>query len=74
MHTVVLWLICQHRPFLPRELHIYESHFNKKPYFYHYYLSGSPVGMWTWGHVHTKFWQPPKPYSNQRGQILPTIY
>ena len=23
---------------LPRELHLHESHFNKKPYFYHYYL------------------------------------
>ena len=21
--------------------------------------SGAPVGMWTWGRVHTKFWQPP---------------
>jgi hypothetical protein len=21
--------------------------------------SGAPVGMWTWGLVHTKFWQPP---------------
>ena len=20
---------------------------------------GAPVDMWTWGHVHTKFWQPP---------------
>ena len=20
-------------------------------------LTGAPVGMWTWGHVHTKFWQ-----------------
>ena len=23
---------------LPRELHLHESHFSKKPYFYHYYL------------------------------------
>ena len=22
-------------------------------------VTGAPVGMWTWGHVHTKFWQPP---------------
>ena len=21
--------------------------------------TGAPVGMWTRGHVHTKFWQPP---------------
>jgi hypothetical protein len=21
--------------------------------------AGAPVGMWTWGRVHTKFWQPP---------------
>ena len=21
--------------------------------------AGAPVGMWTWGHVHAKFWQPP---------------
>ena len=21
--------------------------------------TGAPVGMWTWGRVHTKFWQPP---------------
>ena len=20
-------------------------------------VAGAPVGMWTWGHVHTKFWQ-----------------
>ena len=24
--------------YLCRELHLHESHFNKKPYFYHYYL------------------------------------
>ena len=23
------------------------------------YTSGAPVGMWTWGRVHTKFCQPP---------------
>ena len=23
------------------------------------YTTGAPVGMWTWGLVHTKFWQPP---------------
>ena len=34
----VLWPICRHQYFLPRELHLHESHFNKKPYFYHYYL------------------------------------
>ena len=21
--------------------------------------AGAPVGMWTWGHVHTKFWHLP---------------
>ena len=21
-------------------------------------MTGAPVGMWTWGRVHTKFWQP----------------
>ena len=26
---------------------------------YFYLISGAPVGMWTWGRVHTKFWQPP---------------
>ena len=36
-------------------------------------LSGAHVGMWTWGRVHTMFWQPPKPYSNQGEQIMPTI-
>ena len=25
----------------------------------HLHMSGVPVGMWTWGRVHTKFWQPP---------------
>ena len=24
-----------------------------------YRSAGAPVGMWTCGHVHTKFWQPP---------------
>ena len=24
--------------------------------------TGAPVGMWTWGRVHTKFWQPPSLY------------
>jgi hypothetical protein len=23
------------------------------------YYYGAPVSLWTWGHVHTKFWQPP---------------
>ena len=27
--------------------------------------AGAPVGMWTWRRVHTKFWQPAKPYLNQ---------
>ena len=25
----------------------------------HFSSAGVPVGMWTWGRVHTKFWQPP---------------
>ena len=29
--------------------------------------AGAPVGMCTWGHVHTKFCQPPQPYLNQEG-------
>jgi hypothetical protein len=32
------------------------------------------VHLWAWGLVPTKFWQPSKPYSNQGGQIMPTIY
>ena len=23
------------------------------------HIAGAPVGMWTWGRVHTKFWHPP---------------
>ena len=23
------------------------------------YVAGAPVGMWMWGRVHIKFWQPP---------------
>ena len=38
IHTVVLLLICRHGQFLPRKLHLHEDHFDKKPYFYHYYL------------------------------------
>ena len=38
MHTVVLWLISRHRSYLAQGLHLPESHFIKKPYFYHYYL------------------------------------
>jgi hypothetical protein len=30
--------------------------------------------LWTWGRVHTKFWQPPQPYLNQGGQIMPTLF
>ena len=33
------------------------------------YISGAPVGMWTWGLVHTN-----PPYLNQGGQIMPTLY
>ena len=40
----------------------------------HTYYDCSPVVMWTWGHVHTKFWQPPQPYFNHGGQIMPTLY
>ena len=36
--------------------------------------SGAPLGMCTWGHVHTKFWHLPSPYLNQGGQIMPTLY
>ena len=35
----------------------------------------APVGMWTWGSVHTKFRQPPyKTLSQPGGQIMPTLY
>ena len=35
----VIWLIYRHRQVvLPRELHLPENHFSKKPYFYHYYF------------------------------------
>ena len=38
------------------------------------YISGAPVGMWTWGHVHTiRFGSHQKPIPT-RGQIMPTIY
>ena len=29
--------------------------------------------MWTWGHVHTKFWQPPYPYSDLLGKVGTSI-
>ena len=35
---------------------------------------GAPVGMWTYGRVHTKFWQPHQPYLNQGGQIMLNLY
>ena len=37
-------------------------------------VSGVTTGMGTWGLVSTKFWQPPEPYFNQGGQIMPAIY
>ena len=40
----------------------------------YYVRAGAPVGMWTWGRVHTKFSQPPQPYLNQGGQVMPTLY
>ena len=40
-------------------------------------LTGASVGMWTWGRVHTKFWQQLSPHLNEAGpggQIMPTLY
>ena len=40
----------------------------------HKYLIGRACGYVDMGTIHTMFWQPPKPYSNQGEQIMPTIY
>ena len=42
--TLLFWLLSANECF-PKKRHLM--------------CPGAPVGMWTWGRVHTKFWQPP---------------
>ena len=39
-----------------------------------YHEAGVPVGMWTWGRVHTKFLEATLTLFQPGGHILPTVY